>query len=247
MRTMSNPVRWTAAALSAVLLAVGGATAGLLAAGGTARASATAPGAPATVEVTGQGEATGTPDTATLDLAVVTNAPSASAALDENDAAMSALQAVFAGAGVPAALQSTGLSLAPSVGPNGVPDGFAAEHDLAVVLHDVARAGQVIDAAVHAAGNDVQLRDISFSVSDALALRRRARVQAMEDAEAKAAQLAAGAGRSLGPIRRIVDEPVAPSPPVYAFGPNAAAQGLPLQPGTDVVTVRVDVVYALGS
>lgn len=237
--------RLTAAGLCA--LALGGAVAGVLLASSASAGSTTSTG---TISVTGNGQAVGTPDTVTLQMGVSTTAPSASAALDRNDSEMASLEQSFTSAGVPTSgLQTSGLDLDPNYDNSGNVDGYEADDELTVTLHDVGEAGSLIDTAAHAVGNDVRIEGISFSISDTSSLLRSARTQAMQDAAAEAGQLASAAGARLGPVLKVTDEeqlPQSPSPIAFSGAvAMRAAASVPVQAGTSPISVQVQVVYAL--
>ena len=243
-----------ATALAVLGLAAAGSFGGLLLAGGSASASGGLGAAPnATVEVTGTGTVTGTPDTLTVQLAVQTKAASATAALDQNNAEMATLQSTLTAAGVATKdLQTSNLSLSPNYDNNGSVTSYVVQDDLSATLRELTSAGAVIDAAAHAVGNDVQIQGISFSISDTSGLLKQAREQAMQDAAAKAANLAAGAGASLGAVVKVTDQENLQSPvPMYAALKAASAAGaaapVPVQAGSQQLSVQVDVVYQLTS
>lgn len=241
-------------AIVAVLaLAASGTFGGLLLVGGAASASGgQGAAAGATVEVTGTGTVTGTPDTLTVQLAVSTTASTATAALDQNNSEMSALQATLSAAGVATKdLQTSNLSLSPTYDSAGNVTGYGAEDDLTATLRDLSSAGAVIDAAAHAVGNDVQIQGISFSISDTSALLKQAREQAMQDAATKAVDLAAAAGTNLGAVVKVTDqENTTPPTPLPFNGLRATASApsaVPVQAGSQQLSVQVDVVYQLSS
>ncbi len=74
--------------------------------------------------------------------------------------------------------------------------GFVASSGVTTVVRDVERTGAAIDAAVLAGASSVS--GPSFFIFDPAALRRRALVRALRDARAKAVDLAAEAGLTLG-------------------------------------------------
>jgi len=125
--------------------------------------------------------------------------------------------------------------------------GYEVSDSLTVTSTNISGAGAVIDAAAGAVGNDVRLNGVSFSISDTSSLLASARSQAITSATAEASDLATAAGDKLGPAISISDdEENAPSPlPMYAKSMAAAANAVPLQSGSQAVTVTVNVVYEL--
>jgi uncharacterized protein YggE len=244
-----------AAVAGGVLLAAGpsGATdqgTHLTASAGRA-ATGTAPGAKITV--TGTGVVSGTPNELILQMGASTTASTATVALDRNNVELAALAAVFKAAGVPATdIQTSGLSLQANYDSSNNVTGYQASDDLTVTMEDMANAGAVIDAAAHAVGNDVQIDGISFSISDMSALLTVARTRAVRAAEAKASTFALAAGTTLGPVVSISDEEQ-PSTPILEpsnFASKAAAGAsapVPVEAGSEQVSVQVTVVYELMS
>lgn len=256
LRTRST--RLGAATAASVVLLGGGTLIGLAVSGGGAATGATllsskAPVAArgATITVTGSGKVVGTPDELTIEIGVSTKAPSAAAALDENNLLAGRLEAVFRHAGVPTKdLQTSNLDLNPAYDSSGAIDGYSVDDDLSVTMPDLAHAGAVIDAAAHAVGNDVTINGISFGISDQSALLTAARAAAMRDASAQAHELAAAAGAELGGIVTVdAGQQQVPPPIVYPFAALhasfAGTNSVPVQAGTTDVTVQVKVVYSL--
>jgi uncharacterized protein YggE len=190
----------------------------------------------------------------TLQMGASTNASTAAGALDTNDAEISALSAVFVAHGVKRSnIQTADLSLSPNYDNAGAVTGYQASDDLTVTMHDLARAGGVIDAAAHAVGNDVQIDGISFSIANTSLLQQDARSAAVRDAEAEAEADARAAGAQLGPVISIDDETQQPAPVVeyptsfalHVVG--AASAPVPVHAGSQQITVAVRVVYSLRS
>lgn len=240
--------------------AIGAVGSGATATRAVGRAELTAATAPvpagvaagARVTVTGTATVEGTPDTLTVEIGATTNASSATGALDENDQEVTTLESVLAAAGVAKSdMQTSNLSLQPNVDNNGKVTGYQASDDLTVTVHDLARAGAIVDAAAHAVGNDVQIDGITFSVSNTSALLATARAEAVRDAQTRAAELAAAAGATLGPVVSIVDQEqqggavVTPGASFAVHGGGATP--VPVQGGTEQISVQVQVVDALRS
>jgi uncharacterized protein len=246
-RDLTSP----AALIVGAAIVIGGTFGGLFLAGTSAASSRSAVATDATIDVTGTGVARGTPDTLTMQIAVSTTEPTAEAALETNNAKMTALQAVFRRSGAtPQDLQTTGLNLSPNYDSSGYVTGFSVEDDLAVTMHDLARVGAIIDDAADAVGNATEIEGISFSISDSSALAKVARTEAMANAKREASDLASAGGYALGPVMKITDHEQTSTPPPPIFAGTAAAfakSAVPLQPGSEQLSVQVDVVYELRS
>ena len=115
-----------------------------------------------------------------------------------------------------------------------------------MVLRDLARAGEVIDAAAGAVGDDIRMGALTFGIEDPGALLADARREAVEKATRQASELAVAAGVTLGPIRSIVEgsagAPPGPRPMLRAM---VAAEAVPLEPGTQRLSVTVEIEWEI--
>lgn len=201
-----------------------------------------------TIEVTGSANVEGTPDTLTLQMAVVTTQSSAAAALTRSNREMRRLQAVLTAAGVASAdLATSGLNVSPTYDQASKVNGYQAEDDLTATLHDIAKSGAVIDAAENSVGNDAQINSIAFSLSNTGALQARARAEAMANARAQAESFARGGDETLGSIVKIspVQQSIPSPEPFNASAGAVKAVPVPIKPGRTQVSVQVDVIYRL--
>jgi uncharacterized protein YggE len=218
-----------------------------LALAGCSSAAATPPGAPAPPTITAR--ATGTvvaaPDTATVVLGVETRDGSATAALTANSEAANAVMGVLQGAGVaPADIRTSQLTVYPTTAPEtGRITGYEVSNQVTATLHDIAAAGAVIDQAAAAAGDAIRVQTIRFSIADESAARAEARADAVRRALAQAQQLADAAGVGLGPVRSIIEAPGEQPPLPYRAEADVAQQSVPIQPGTQELSVTVEVVH----
>jgi len=194
----------------------------------------------------------GTPDTLRLDLSVVVTGPTVSAALAKANSSADAVQRSLLGSGVARKdLQTSGLSITPTyVYPRGGSarlSGYQVSEGVSARLRDLGRAGDAVGNAVGAGGNAVRVNAISLDLEDTGVLVSRARDRAFADAKAKAEQYARAAGRSLGEVESIAENISQPTP-VGISESRAAAKDLssvPIQPGSQDVSVTVTVVFAM--
>jgi hypothetical protein len=195
----------------------------------------------------GVGTITGTPDVVTVVLGVQTQGPSAQGALDANTRQATALINMLKSKGVADAdLQTSELSVNPSYDQtNGKISGYEVTNQVTATLHDIAGAGGIIDAAGDAAGDAVRVQQLSFSIDDDSALRAKARADAVKQAQTQARQLAEAAGVRLGKVRSITESAGGPPPsPLYKQSMDAAgAAPVPIQPGSQKLSVSVEIVY----
>lgn len=207
--------------------------------------------AAATITVTGSGTVTGRPDTMSFQIGVQSVAYSATAALEDNNAKMYALQHSLINNGVKKKnMQTTGLNIYQNTNSRGTVTGFTVVDTLNVTTHDTKKAGGVIDAAAHAVGNGIQFNGVSFSISNQSSLLAAARARAIKNAHVEASQIAKGAGSTVGSIVRVTDQENTGStgfPYPLAYNAVATRSAVPIQTGSQSINVQVSVVYSLNS
>ncbi len=203
------------------------------------------------ISVSGQGEVSGAPDVLTLDLGVSVLRDTVSAAAGDAADLAEALIASLTGRGVAREdIRTSNYSIYPEYDyreDRQTIRGYRVTNTVSVRIRDLGNAGEVIDAAVAAGGDDVVVNSLGFDLEDNQGLVRQAREAAWEDARAKAEQLADLAGVQLGSPLSIA-ETFAPTPPIiyeeYAYAAEADA-ATPIEPGQLSVTVTVEVRFAI--
>jgi uncharacterized protein YggE len=219
---------------------VSGLAAESLAAGGGAVSAAG-------ITVTGTGSVTATPDTAEWSFGVQTSADTAEVALGANSEAMEQVVAALEDAGVAGDdLQTQQVSVWPRTSDDGLSIvGYDASNTVRATIHDLQRAGAIVDAAVAAGAN--QVYGPSLTVSDAEASYREAVDAAFDDARARAEAIAEKAGVTLGAPVAIVESGGGGSMPYYgrAMAEDAAAD-VAIEPGTQDVGASLTVTFAIG-
>ena len=235
--------RTLAVALVAPILGVVGLLAGCASPTGQPGAAA-----PPAITTRGVGTVAGTPDTLTVVLGVATRAASAADALTDDNARTTALLDVLRTHGVAEKdLRTSGLSIAPTFAQDGRITGYEVTNEVTATLRDIAGAGALVDAAAQAAGDAVRVQQIAFGIDDDAQPRAQARADAVRQAVTQARQLADAADVGLGPILSIT-EVSGDQPPVPVTRDSAAAQAaVPIQPGTQDVSVTVEVVHAVAA
>ena len=157
------------------------------------------------IVVSGEATVRRAPDVAFVTIAVETRAKSPRDAQRLSADAMAAVLKRIADAGIARdALRTVGVRLEQEFdNANGkrVPRDFVARNALEITLADVARAGEIADAAVQAGATSID--GIRFDLKDRAAAEREATRLAVVDARARADAAAAGAGRAIDRILRI--------------------------------------------
>jgi uncharacterized protein YggE len=203
------------------------------------------------ISVSGQGKVTGVPDTLTLDLGVAVLRDTVEAATSDAAALADAILAALTANGVAEAdVQTSNYSIWPEWdygGDRQVLRGYRVTNTVTVRIRDLDRAGEIIDAATAAGGDEVVVNGLAFSIEDNTELLELARANAWNDAEGKAQQLARLAGTSLGaPISIVESIGSSPSPVFYQREEAAADMATPIEPGLEEVTVTIEVRFAIG-
>jgi len=186
------------------------------------------------------------PDTAILTVAVVTQGKRALDAQQENATKTDAvLRALKAAAGSGAEVKTSGYSLQPMrmyrEGQPPLINGYEARNTITVTTSELAKLGNVIDAASQAGANDVT--GISFTLRHDRPARDQALKQATQEAMSKAHVIAQALGGRVVSIAEVQEEGFVRPQPVYA---NVMAQraevATPIEVGSLDVTSRVQLV-----
>jgi uncharacterized protein len=216
-----------------------------------ALAANAAPGAHSLL-VSGEGKAMGKPDQAQLSAGVMTQAPTAAAALAANNAAMNRIFTTIKALGIPDnKIQTSNFSVTPQYPPynqtNPQPHritGYDVSNQVTIIVDDLGKLGAALDALVKSGSN--QLNSVSFAIANPAPLNDKALRAAVADAAAKAKGIAQAAGVSLGPIISIEEgTSFTPGPrPMMMMRAGAAAE-VPIATGEDTVSATVTITYSI--
>jgi uncharacterized protein YggE len=207
-----------------------------------------------TIIVTGEGEVLAQPDQARLSAAVVTQAPTAEAAAEQNAAAMNRVLGAVAALGIPPnRIRTSNYSIQPqysvlrandpATNPRAI-TGYQATNQITVTIDDLSKIGTISDTLVRSGAN--QMGGVGFTIADPKPLADRARAAAVNDATAKARTLADAAGVRLGPVLNIQEGPGAIRP-LQFVAPRAlaAAETTPIVAGEQPIIVGVTLTFAI--
>ena len=211
-----------------------------------------------TIQVSGSGTVTGTPDRVQISFAVQTQNADVKLAQASNALAMNNVMDALTAAGVSRdQMKTTGYTITP-VSPqdnNGILSGPATTYQvtntLQVTLNDTSTTGQIIDTAVGAGAN--QVNSIQFMLSDAQAqaLRSQALTKAVANARADASAVAAALNVTITGTQE-ADISQGYTPVVYSnydtttLAAGKAAVPTPIQSGDITVTAQVTITYTIG-
>ncbi|MES2441730.1 MAG: SIMPL domain-containing protein [Pseudomonadota bacterium] len=161
------------------------------------------------LEIAAEGHSTRVPDMAVIQAGVVTQAPTAAAALAQNNAQMARVNAALRAAGVAERdIQTANISLQPQYRErkNGEPQeiyAYQAQNRVTIRFRDVAKAGGILDILVREGSNTVSGPDLV--TSQPMEALNEARVDAVAKARARAELYARAAGLRVERILSISD------------------------------------------
>ena len=132
----------------------------------------------------------------------------------------------------------------------GIPTGeviYHLSHHVQVTLRDLDQVGELLSAVVEAGANSIS--GVSFTVEDSEALVEQARQQALEDASARANQMAEGLDIALGKPTLVMETggqyPISIERGIGGGGGMVEVAAPSISPGTFSVSVSVQVVYEI--
>jgi uncharacterized protein YggE len=125
--------------------------------------------------------------------------------------------------------------------------GYQISNQVNVTVRDIDTLSDLLAAVVGAGANNIY--GITFFVDDPTAAASEARKLAVDDAKAKATELAEATGMTLGRVIAISEGVFGPPPIAFdmaaARGAGQAGGGPPIETGTSEITVDVQVTYEL--
>lgn len=196
--------------------------------------------------VSGKGEVETEPDMATITMGVSTIDFSAQQAYLENNKKMSGVIDDLKELGIERAdMKTTKFSIHPSYDHDRSTGekrfkGYRVSHNIVAKVRSLESIGRVLDQIVSAGVTD--LSGISFGIQTPKDLQSLARRRAVQDAYAKAIELAEAAGVNLGPAVRVEETRYAPVSFAKGF---EREQAPPIEPGTYRIGVTVIVHYLI--
>ncbi len=202
-----------------------------------------------TIRVSGIGEASGTPDIAFIQLGVEQRGDQVANVVDEANQALQSMTAALIEYGIPEEnIQTTRFNVDqrelrdPESGLPAEGVRYVVSAAQRVKVEDVEQIGAVIQTGLDAGGNNVF--GLQFGLADASALQSEARLAAIDDARARAGDLAEALGVEVGePL--YVTEIGGPAAPRVESAQALGAGAPPVEAGQLTVTVRVEVVFEL--
>ena len=205
-----------------------------------------------TMTVSGNGSASGKPDIATINLGVLSEAKTASEALDENNQKMAKLLASLKQAGIEEKdIQTSQFNVSPrysryknSLGHNeNRIDGYRVSNQVHVIVRELEGFGAILDTVIADGSNNMS--GISFGFSNPEPLVDAARVDAIKDARRKAELYAQTAGVSLGKLLTFQEQYGSTPQPMHARMEADSFKSVPIAVGESEITAGVTITWEL--
>lgn len=203
-----------------------------------------------TLSVEGTGEANAAPDQATVAIGITTHAADAAKAQNDNAWTAAQIQNAIAALGIDAKdIQTQNYSFRPTYrteeNRRGEINGYTVDNTVLVCVRDIKLTGKVVDAALSHGANEIS--SLSFTASDARALRKVALKNAIADARDKADIIAQGLGKRIVGIQTVSENTGYPETRRYVGNMMLAAKdaATPIQPGSLTLTANVHIDFLL--
>lgn len=204
-----------------------------------------------TINVSAQGKVLAKPDIGQIDLSVVTQATTVSAAVSDNNQKMNKITQAMKELGIAEEdLKTASYNINPSyqysAGKSTI-IGYEVSQTLQVKIRDLNKASQILEKAASLGAN--QVGSLSFTIDDEEKLKDEARQQAVEKAKKKAEEMENKLGIRLGRIIGFSEYDV-DSPSFYdgfgGIGGGESVKAVPapeIQTGQNEIVVNVDLIY----
>jgi len=210
---------------------------------------------PRTITVVGEGKISIKPDTARANIGVEVIKPTVKEASTENKTVIaSVLKALKAQGIAEKDIQTSGFSIYAeryNLEGSSVSDQirYHVSNNVAVVIHDLDKVGDTLDAAIEAGANNIY--GVDFSVSDPTKLESETRAKAVADAKAKATDLAKLTGVTVGDVVSVSEVIGGNGGGTYQSNFAKSAMGMggggatPVNPGELELSMQLQVVYSI--
>lgn len=201
-----------------------------------------------TVSFTGEGKVKAAPDTARVDIGLVTEGKDTITVQNENSSKMNTVIKFLKERGISEAdIKTSNYSLSPKYEYNKGKSslvGYILNQNLDVTVRNIGKIGEILDGAVGSGAN--KINSVSLFLDKPEELKNKAREEAVKQAKEKAALTSSTAGFRLG---RLVgfSEGFSGEPPVFfeSSGKGGAAPSPQIEPGSQEIKVSVTLTYLL--
>ncbi|MDP3004254.1 MAG: SIMPL domain-containing protein [Candidatus Azambacteria bacterium] len=204
---------------------------------------------PQTVSFTGEGKVKAAPDTAKVEIGLVTEGKDSISVQNENSSKMNAVIKFLKEQKISGEdIKTSAYSLSPKYEYNKGKStlvGYILNQALTVTVRDLSKIGEVLDGAVSNGAN--QVNSISLFVDKPEELKNKAREDAVKQAKEKASAASEIAGFRLGRVIGF-NENTFGEPPMYyeTMGKGGGTAPAPqIEPGTQEITINVTLTYLI--
>lgn len=201
------------------------------------------------ISISASGEVKVEPDLASISTGVTSEGETARAALDANTRNMKAVIEGLKSAGIDARdIQTTNFSVSPRYQyfkdrrPPAI-TGYQVTNSVHIIVRELKNLGDILDKVVTLGSN--QISGIAFDVSNSDELKDAARKQAINNARRKAELYAKAANADLGEVLKISEESRSYSPRPMMTRTAMKAEAVPIEAGSQTLSVRVNVTWEL--
>lgn len=194
--------------------------------------------------VSGDGQAKTDPDMAVVSVGISKQSATAKTAQESvNKTAAAIRDAVLKVVGDRKLIQTSGLSLFPQSNQNGKTIGYQASNMITITVNDIAKAGDVVDAATDAGATN--LNGITFGLRDPKKSRAAALKDAVADAKSKADALAEALGVTITEIVQVMEggSNYNPYPVQFKAAAMEMRSGAPIEAGQVELGASVTIKY----
>ncbi|MCX6813167.1 MAG: SIMPL domain-containing protein [Candidatus Azambacteria bacterium] len=205
---------------------------------------------PQMVSFTGEGKVKATPDTAKVEIGLITEGKDSISVQNENSSKMNAVIKFLKEQKISGEdIKTSAYNLSPKYEYNKGKStlvGYILNQSLTITIRDLNKIGGILDGAVSNGAN--QINSISLFVDKPEELKNKAREDAVKQAKEKASDAAKIAGFRLG---RLVNfsENLFGEPRIYSealgMGGSATAPAPQIEPGTQEITIRITLTYLI--
>ena len=203
-----------------------------------------------TVSFIGEGNIKAAPDTARVDIGLLTEGKDSITVQNENSEKMNAVIKFLKEKEkiTDADMKTSGYSLSPKydyVKGKSILSGYVLSQTVTATVRDLNKVGEVLDGAVSSGAN--QINSVSLFVDKPEELKNKARKEAVKQAKEKAAAVSKIAGFKLGRLIGF-NENFSGEPPMFyeAMGKGGGTAPAPqIEPGTQEIKINVTLTYLI--
>ncbi len=204
-----------------------------------------------TVSFSGEGKIKATPDTAKVEIGLVTEGKDSILVQNENSSKMNAVIKFLKEQGIKEEdIKTSNYNLSPKYDYNkgkSILAGYVINQSLTVTVRDLAKTGSILDGAVSNGAN--QINSISLVVDKPEELKNKAREEAVKQAKEKALLTSKTAGFRLGRVIGFNESSVGEPPVFYeAMGKGGSVASSPspqIEPGNQEIKISVTLIYLI--